>query len=140
MDQKLFNQRTYYLVNGINRALDTFLLRDMVEPSKVKKIYYKAEMIPMVLNTPKLGIGAEMYNKLKEEATVTLCCEWLLDFHQLWTVMTENILVDLSSISTTANGYDMTGADPPAAKIPKCYPSEDPRVALPMSIYSIYGF
>ncbi|KAI9248506.1 hypothetical protein BDA99DRAFT_228383 [Phascolomyces articulosus] len=181
MDQNLSTKEITILLTGSTGALGAFLLRDMIESSKVKKIYCivrgeqdilmkriqasfeergidtsllskdKVEAIPMNLNDPKLGLGAEMYNKLKEEVTMIQCCGWLLDFHQpvdhferecirgLYNLLqfsyreTNPMCVHVvSSVSTMANYYDMTGADPSAEKIPECYPPENPRVALPM--------
>ncbi|KAF7727900.1 hypothetical protein EC973_006899 [Apophysomyces ossiformis] len=105
------NKGHVVLLTGATGSLGSFMLRDMLKDSTVKKIYClvrgkenlmkrihdgfearcldssllnstKVEVLPMQLTQPNLGFSPDLYDRLKKEVTIVQHCAWLLDFNQ----------------------------------------------------------
>ncbi|KAG2211209.1 hypothetical protein INT47_006328 [Mucor saturninus] len=99
------------LLTGVTGSLGSFMLRDLLKDSSVKKVYAvirgkqeqlwdrllnafksrsldtsllntdRVEVLPMRFVEPFLGFGEEKYHQLKNEITIVQHCAWLLDFN-----------------------------------------------------------
>ncbi|OBZ90412.1 Linear gramicidin synthase subunit D [Choanephora cucurbitarum] len=99
------------LLTGVTGSLGSFLLRDLLQDTRVKKVYCcvrgqqdqlskrlfeafqsrsldttllqtdRVEVLPMQFSAPYLGFGKELYDRLREEVTIIQHCAWLLDFN-----------------------------------------------------------
>lgn len=95
------------LLTGATGSLGSFLLRDLLQDSRVKKIYCpvrgsnrlkeafssryldpslletdRLEILNIRLNEPLLGLSHKRYQELKEGVDVVQHCAWLLDFNR----------------------------------------------------------
>ncbi|RCI06324.1 hypothetical protein CU098_001493, partial [Rhizopus stolonifer] len=99
------------LLTGATGSLGSFMLRDLLKDTSVKKVYCcirgkkeqlrqrlldafksrsldislldtdRVEVLPMKFSEPFLGFGQEIYDQLRNEVTIVQHCAWLLDFN-----------------------------------------------------------
>ncbi|KAG2196144.1 hypothetical protein INT47_006490 [Mucor saturninus] len=102
---------TVIMLTGATGSLGSFMLRNLLQDSSVKKVYAiirgekdilmdrlfksfkdrsldtsllmtdRLEVLPMNFNDTFLGFGKDKYYKLKQEVTIVQHCAWLLDFN-----------------------------------------------------------
>ncbi|KAI8355141.1 hypothetical protein BD560DRAFT_484452 [Blakeslea trispora] len=99
------------LLTGATGSLGSFLLRDLLQDARVKRVYCcirgqpdqlnnrllkafesrsldttllqadRVQVLPMNFSAPYLGFGKDLYERLAQEVTIIQHCAWLLDFN-----------------------------------------------------------